>query len=168
MDYIIYATFVVIFISMGTVVILYSSHIRAKAWAALSLDSKKNIAEAAVTYAALTNIKRKAKMIKLCRYIAVATLLLSWAYFISNSTSNGIGSDELRNWILFLGNTIFTIALIVEVSLNAYVTKVAKDTVPSVLSGKQAKMIWRLYVMSRIFFVIGCSAGSLLTHSVFS
>ena len=113
MDYIIYATFVVIFISMGTVVILYSSHIRAKAWAALSLDSKKNIAEAAVTYAALTNIKRKAKMIKLCRYIAVATLLLS---FISNSTSNGIGSDELRNWILFLGNTIFTIALIVEVS----------------------------------------------------
>ncbi|MDB1563641.1 hypothetical protein [Lacticaseibacillus paracasei] len=165
MDYIIYATFVVIFISMGTVVILYSSHIRAKAWAALSLDSKKNIAEAAVTYAALTNIKRKAKMIKLCRYIAVATLLLS---FISNSTSNGIGSDELRNWILFLGNTIFTIALIVEVSLNAYVTKVAKNTVPSVLSGKQAKMIWRLYVMSRIFFVIGCSAGSLLTHSVFS
>lgn len=47
-------------------------------------------------------------------------------------------------------------------------TKVAKNTVPSVLSGKQVKMIWRLYVMSRIFFVIGCSAGSLLTHSVFS
>lgn len=86
MDYIIYATFVVIFISMGTVVILYSSYIKAKAWAALSLDSKKNIAEAAVTYAALTNIKKSKddKALSLycgCNLIVELDLFYSEWYF---------------------------------------------------------------------------------------
>ncbi|WP_270262555.1 hypothetical protein [Lactobacillus panisapium] len=156
METAIYDIIILIFIPIGAIALLCISHIRSKAWSALSLDSRKKITAASVEYSAQPDIRKKTGIVKASRFIAIIALGLSWVCFTSNTV------------ILFLGNLIFVVAMIVEIYLNAYTTKVARKKVPHILSDKQSKLVWKLYVISHISFIIGFSAGTLLVYYMFS
>ena len=149
---------VMIFIPVGAVSLLYMIYIVSKAWHKRSLELRKEIAAFAVELSAQPGIERELIMINVCPFIAIIALGLSWVCFTSNVV------------ILCIGNLIFIAALLAEIYMSADIIKKIRKQFTStsyIHNAKRAKLVWRLYVSSRVSFIVGFTAGTFFIYSVY-
>lgn len=149
---------VMIFIPVGAVSLLYMIYIVSKAWHKRSLELRKEIAAFTVELSAQPGIKRKLIMINICPFIAIISLGLSWVCFTSNVV------------ILCIGNFIFIAALLAEIYMSADIIKKIRKQFTStsyIHNAKRAKLVRRLYVTSRVSFIVGFTAGTFFIYSVY-
>lgn len=149
---------VIIFIPIGTVSLLCMIYIVSKAWHKLSLESRKETAAFTVELSAQPGIERELIMINVCPFIAIIALGLSWVCFTSDVV------------ILCIGNLIFIAALLTEIYMSADIIKKIRKQFTStsyIHNAKRAKLVWRLYVTSRVSFIVGFTAGTFFIYSVY-
>ena len=149
---------ILIFIPIAVITLLCMIYIISKAWHKLSLESRKEITAFTVELSAQPGIEKELIMINVCRFIAIIALGLSWVCFTSDVV------------ILCIGNLIFIAALLAEIYMSADIIKKIRKQFTStsyIHNAKRAKLVWRLYVTSRVSFIVGFTAGTFFIYSVY-